>query len=139
MADQPTMHAVFVRGNDQPVATFADADQAARYRRDNHGDDAVVVPVEGSNLKAAADAAAEALPDPATAATVAEPGSTADPDATLRGEIRSELVEQRRRARITKEVEAELDAEERDVKRSETPAPTSAAPARAETPSARRG
>lgn len=120
MADTPTMHAVFVRGNDQPVAIFADADQAARFRRDTHGDAAVVVPVEGTDLSGAASAAADVLAPP-DAAPAPEPGATADPQAALRAEIRSQLVEQRLRARLTKEVEAELDAEERSAPRDATP------------------
>jgi hypothetical protein len=126
MADHPTMHAVFVRGQEHPDATFADADRAARYARDTHGDQAVVVPVEGNNLAAASRQAAESFPAEAPAAA-AEPGTTADPDAALRGEIRSRLVEERRRARVEEEVRKEIDEEDRADRPDQRQVPRAAA------------
>ena len=114
------LHGVFVRGAaDNPVAIFGDADEAQRWRRANHGDNAAVVPLEATvtdaSLKAARESFAAAFPADAPAAAP-EPGSTADPQAELRGRIRAEESQRRQEAAIRAEVVAELEAEEKAAK-----------------------
>lgn len=113
------LHGVFVRGAaDNPVAIFGDADEAQRWRRANHGDAAIVLPLEASvsdaSLSAARESFAAAFPPDAPAAA-ADPGSTADPQAELRGRIRTEETRRREEERVRAEVVRELDAEERQA------------------------
>jgi hypothetical protein len=107
MAETPTRYAVFLRGQNEPVAVFLDGDLAARWGRDTHGDAAVMVPLEGDDHRAAARTARDAFPEPAPAATGS--GTTDDPDAALRSEIKARLFEEARRERIEAEVKHEVD------------------------------
>lgn len=99
------LHAVFVRGQAEPVAFFSDADQAQRWRRAEHGDAAVVVPVEASVSKSALDAASDAAAAsfPAPAATVA-----ASADDVRKGELRAQLAAEERDKRLLEEVRREM-------------------------------
>lgn len=104
------LHAVFIRGSSEPVAFFSDADQAQRWRREHHGDQAVVVPVEASVSTSALDAASEAAAAsfPAPAASVA-----ASADDVRKGEIRARLEAEERDKRLEEEVRQEMSHAER--------------------------
>lgn len=94
-------------GDGHPVALFDDADAAQRYRLSQHGATGMVAEVEASIQRNATVADHfEATAEPAAAAA-----APPDPDAVLRGEIRSQLEMEARRERVTGEVRREMASE----------------------------
>lgn len=103
-------HGVYLPdGDGQPVAMFVDADQAQAWRKANHGDAGMVAPVDVA-VKANADVR-DLLATPAPAEPEEAPAT--DADAELKAQIRMELEDEARRARLTEEVRAEMKANAR--------------------------
>jgi hypothetical protein len=124
MADDPKYLAVYHSDHDgEPLAlirTDLDGNHAteiARALRMLGNGRVELVPTDSASMKRSQDmadlfAAPAAASDAAAAPNPDEPGSTADPDATLRAEIRAQLDLDERRQRVEAEVRKEM-AEER--------------------------
>lgn len=119
---QREIHGVFVRGGaENPVALFSDPRVARTWMLENHGANAVVVPLEASitasSLADAEEVVAGSFPE-APAAPVVDPEKE---------RIRAAVVQERREQALRAEVEHELDQAERDQAKADRPAAATAA------------
>jgi transposase-like protein len=126
---EPTQYVgVYLPGDEgEPIALFREGRHARMFVAGPHDFDPNAAVVATATDWDVNDTVAEQFASPA--ATPPEPGSTADPDARLRAEIRTQLEEDERRKRITSEVKAEMreDAKEDEPTK---PAAAATAPAR---------
>lgn len=97
----------------EPAALFKDASHARMFRGllDN-ANDVVTAPASGWHKRDDLEEQWHGTPAPAKV----EPGSNADPDAVLRGQIRSRLEREERERELEKEIKAEMAAERRGDK-----------------------